>query len=33
MYETLAGRIIMTGVIISTAGIYSIIQKIVKIDI
>jgi hypothetical protein len=33
MYETLAGRIVMTGVIISTAGIYSIIQKIVKIDI
>jgi tight adherence protein B len=33
LYETLAGRLIMTGVIISIAGIYSIIQKIVKIEI
>ena len=33
LYETLIGRVIMTGVIISTAGIYSLIQKIVKIDI
>ncbi|MBQ6389140.1 MAG: hypothetical protein IJH90_05840 [Mogibacterium sp.] len=33
MYETLAGRMIMTVVVVSAVGIYSIIQKIVRIDI
>lgn len=33
MYETLAGRLIMTGVTAGTIGIYSLIQKIVRIDI
>lgn len=33
LYETLVGRVIMTGVILSTLGIYSLIQKIVKIEI
>ena len=33
LYETLAGRLIMTTVIASTAGIYLLIQKIVRIDI
>ncbi len=33
LYGTLAGRLIMTGVVASAAGIYLLIQKIVKIDI
>lgn len=33
LYETLAGRIIMTAVIAGAAGIFMLIQKIVKIDI
>ena len=33
LYETLTGRLIMTGVIVSNAGIYSLIQKITVIDI
>lgn len=33
LYETMGGRVIMTGVIASAAGIYVMIQKIVKIDI
>jgi tight adherence protein B len=33
LYETLAGRLIMTVVIISAAGIYGIIQKITQISI
>jgi tight adherence protein B len=33
MYETVAGRLIMTAVIAGAAGIYSMIQKIVRIEI
>ena len=33
LYGTLAGRLIMTGVVASAAGIYILIQKIVQIDI
>lgn len=33
LYETLLGRLIMTAVVAATAGIYSLIQKIVRIDI
>ena len=33
LYETLAGRIIMTTVVAGAAGIYSMIQKIVRIEI
>ena len=33
LYESLAGRLIMTGVVVSAVGIYSMIQKIVRIDI
>ena len=33
LYETIAGRIIMTAVVAGAAGIYMLIQKIVKIDI
>lgn len=33
LYQTIAGRLIMTGVLASTAGIYALIQKIVRIDI
>lgn len=33
LYDTFAGRLIMTGVIICDAGIYSLIRKIVKIEI
>lgn len=33
LYDTLTGRLIMTGVVASTVGIYSLIQKIVHIDI
>lgn len=33
MYETIAGRIIMTFVIASSIGIYGIIRKIVQVDI
>ena len=33
MYETVAGRMIMTAVIAGAAGIYSMIQKIVRIEI
>lgn len=33
LYETLAGRIIMTGVVATAAGIYVMIQKIIKVDI
>lgn len=33
LYETLQGRLIMTAVVASNAGIYSLIQKIVSIEI
>lgn len=33
LYETAAGRLIMTAVTASSVGIYSMIQKIVKVDI
>jgi len=33
LYETIAGRLIMTAVIASSVGIYSLIQKIVRIDV
>lgn len=33
LYETIAGRLIMTAVVISSAGIYGMIQKIVQVDI
>lgn len=33
LYETIAGRIIMTAVVAGAAGIYSMIQKIVRIEI
>ena len=33
LYETMAGRIIMTAVVGGAAGIYSMIQKIVRIEI
>ena len=33
LYETVAGRLIMTAVIASTAGVYLLIQRIVRIDI
>lgn len=33
LYDTLTGRLIMTGVVACTAGIYSLIRKIVKIEI
>ncbi len=33
LYETLTGRLIMTAVVLSDAGIYSLIQKIVIIEI
>ena len=33
LYETLPGRLIMTGVIVSDVGIYSLIQKIMIIEI
>lgn len=33
LYETLAGRVIMTAVIASAAGIYVMIQKITKVEI
>lgn len=33
LYETLTGRLIMTGVVASTAGIYSLIQRIVRVEI
>lgn len=33
MYETIAGRLIMTGVAASAAGIYMLIRRITKVDI
>ncbi len=33
LYETVAGRIIMTTVVVGAVGIYSMIQKIVRIEI
>ena len=33
LYQTIAGRVIMTGVIAATAGIYVLIQRIVRVDI
>lgn len=33
LYETIAGRLIMTSVIAATVWIYSLIQKIVKVDV
>ena len=33
LYETLIGRLIMTAVIVSDIGIYSLIQKIMIIEI
>ena len=33
LYETVAGRIIMTTVVAGAVGIYSMIQKIVRIEI
>ena len=33
LYETLAGRLIMTVVIVSAAGIYAVINRIVRVDI
>lgn len=33
LYETLAGRLIMTAVTVSTVAIYSLIEKIVRIDV
>ena len=33
LYETIAGRLIMTAVVAGAAGILSMIQRIIKIDI
>jgi tight adherence protein B len=33
LYETIRGRLIMTGVIASNVGVYELIQRIVKVDI
>lgn len=33
LYETIRGRIIMTGVIVSIIGVYELIQRIVKVSI
>ena len=33
LYETIRGRIIMTGVIASTIGVYELIQRIVKVSV
>ena len=33
LYQTIIGRLIMTGVVASTVGIYSMIQRIVRIEI
>ncbi len=33
MYETVAGRMIMTLVVVSSIGIYGIIRKVIKVDI
>ena len=33
LYETIAGRLIMTSVIAATVWIYQMIQKIVRIDV